>query len=125
LSALCLLVAGVLRASVATAGFTLAWQHSVEKTRWEEDYRIEAGALVLVQSRVAGFGAGMEPGAGAVLVDGMWRWHPEVAPLRELELTTSPFVSDYRLCWNGECKTLRELAHSHGIEVVTLAPCPA
>jgi hypothetical protein len=123
LSAVCLLVAGMLRATLATGAFTLQWQHSVEKTRWEEDYRVESGKLVLTQSRVAGSGAGMEPPSGARLVDGMWRWRPALAPLPEIRLTSSPFTQDYRLCWNGACHALREIAHSQGIEVVTVAPC--
>lgn len=123
MSAVCLLVAGVLRATLATDAFTLAWQHSVEKTRWEEDYRVESGRLVLAQSRIAGLGAGMEPPADAVLAGGVWRWRPAVAPLAKLRIVSSPFVSDYRLCWNGACSALRELARSNGVEVVTVAPC--
>lgn len=123
MSAVCLLVAGVVRATLATDAFTLAWQHSVEKTRWEEDYRVEAGSLVLIQSRVAAFGAGMEPPAGARLVDGMWHWRPDLAPLHEIRVTSSPFTADYRVCWHGACHPLREIVRSDGVEVVTVMPC--
>lgn len=123
MSAVCFLVAGALRATLAGDAFTLAWQHSVAKTRWEEDYRVEAGKLVPTQSRISGFGAGMEPPADAQLVGGMWRWRPQLPPLPEIRLASSPFTSDYRVCGNGWCRPLRELAHSGGVEVVTVTPC--
>ena len=116
-------MASVLRATLATQAFTLQWQHSVQTSLWEEDYRVEGGKLVLTQSRVECSGAGMEPAPDAKLVDGTWRWHPSLAPLSEIRITSSPFTSDYRLCWNGACKSLREVVHSDGIEVVTVAPC--
>ena len=123
MNAVCLLVAGVLRATLPTDAFTLAWRHSVEKTRWEEDYRIQGDRLVLTQSRVEGFGAGMEPAPGAVLVDGVWRWRPALPPLPELRLTSSPYTTDYALCWAHACRPLRVLAESGGVEVVVVAPC--
>jgi len=53
--------AGGLVVALATNAFTLAWTHSIEKIRWEEDYRVENGRLRLVEARIAGSGAGMEP----------------------------------------------------------------
>jgi len=123
LSAVCLLVAGVLRATVPSDTFTLGWQHSVEKTRWEEDYRVEGEALVLTESRVEGFGAGMEPAPRARLEHGTWHWRPDVPPLPSLRLTSSPYTADYRICWSGQCTALRRLVHSSGIEVVSVTPC--
>jgi hypothetical protein len=52
------------------------WTHSIEKIRWEEDWRIEDGALHLVEARIRGSGAGMEPPAGAVLKNGVWHYRP-------------------------------------------------
>jgi hypothetical protein len=133
LNAVCLLVAGTLRATLPTDVFTVAWDHSVEKTRWEEDYRVEAAhtdaaridalRLVAVESRVEGFGAGMEPAPGASLRQGVWRWRPALPPLPELRLTVSPYTADYRICWNGGCQPLHTLAGGDAIEVVTVAPC--
>ena len=123
MSAVCLLVAGVLRATLATDAFTVAWHHSVEKTRWEEDYRIEGDALVLTESRVEGSGAGMEPAPGARLVNGTWRWRPALPPLRNLRLTSSDYAADYAICWAGRCSPLRALARSNDVEVVTLTAC--
>ena len=123
MSAVCLVVAGVLRATVPADTFTLAWQHSVEKTRWQEDYRIEGELLVLTETRVEGSGAGMEPGPNAHLVDGSWHWRPDLAPLTSLRLTSSSYTADYAICWAGACRPLRELVGSRDTETVTLAPC--
>jgi hypothetical protein len=58
------LAAGALSAVLAVNAFTLSWIHSIEKIRWEEDWRIEAGALVIDEARIRGSGAGMEPPPG-------------------------------------------------------------
>jgi hypothetical protein len=100
------LAAGALHAFVATTQFTLAWTHSIEKMRWEEDYRVSAGHLELVEARIRGSGAGMEPPAGAVLRDGVWHYRPDVAPLGELRLARSTYTSDFELCADGRCRPL-------------------
>ncbi len=124
LSAICILAAGVLRASLPATEFTLAWEHSVEKTRWEERYVVDGARLRLVQARIEGFGAGMEPPADARFVDGGWTWQPALEPLPALRLTRSTYTSDYRLCWNGRCSTLGTLVGvtAEG-EVIAVAPC--
>ncbi len=108
---ICLVVAGMVRATLPAPDFTLAWTHSVEKTRWEERYRVEGDALVLVEARVAGSGAGMEPPASARLVDGVWVWRPH-ASLTELRLTESSYTADYTLCWRDGCRRLGALVGS-------------
>jgi hypothetical protein len=105
-NAICLIAAGVVRASLPASEFTLAWEHSVEKTRWEELYRIDGGKLALVEARVRGMGAGMEPAPDARFADGWWIWRPAVAPLRTLRLAASSYAPDYELCWNGRCSPL-------------------
>jgi len=122
-TAVCLLVAGALRATLPAESFTLAWVHSIEHTRWEEDYRVTPEALVLTQSRVEGFGAGMEPGPGATLAHGMWQWRPNLPPLPALHLAMSPYAGDYTLCVADRCSALRDLVGDPGVEAVTLAPC--
>lgn len=80
-------------------GFVLAWTHSIEKIRWEEYWQVQpsSGTLLLHTVRVRGFGAGMEPAAQAVLVDGAWQWHPRTRH-ESLRLTRSPFTDDYEWC---------------------------
>jgi hypothetical protein len=109
LNALCIFVAGALQATLPTNEVTLQWVHSIEKTRWQELYRVEGRQIKLVEARIEGSGAGMEPGPGARLINGWWKWRPN-ATLDALRLTLSPFTRDYDLCWRGRCHTLHSLA---------------
>jgi len=120
---LCLIVAGIVRATLPAPDFTLSWMHSVQKSRWEERYHVERDGLRLVTARVQGSGAGMEPAPAATLRDGWWTWHPQTA-VRELRLTRSDYTSDYTLCWRDRCRTLGDLvgATDDGA-VVTVRPC--
>ena len=77
---LCLAGAETLR--LAVTAFTLAWTHSVEHLRWEEDWRVTPAGLELVEARVQGSGAGMEPPEGARLAGGWWTWRPARPPQR-------------------------------------------
>ena len=72
---LCLASAGAVKA-LALAAFTLAWTHSIEKVEWQEDWRITPAGLELVEARVKGSGAGMEPPPEARLINGWFRWKP-------------------------------------------------
>jgi hypothetical protein len=72
---LCLASAGVVK-TLSIAAFTLVWTHSIEKVEWQEDWRLTPQGLELVQARVKGSGAGMEPPADARLVDGWFQWRP-------------------------------------------------
>ena len=123
---LCLWAAGKLLAALPVAAFTLGWTHSVEKTRWEEHYRIEGARLVLDEARVQGSGAGMEPAPDALWRDGAWRWTPAVAPLAELRLTASSYSADYELCSGRGCSALQALTGPlDDGTVVTAAGCAA
>ena len=78
LNVICLVVAGVVRATLPGPDFTLAWQHSVEKIRWEERYRLTGDQLTLYEARIEGNGAGMESPPGARLQGGQWVWQPTI-----------------------------------------------
>ena len=124
MNAACLFVAGLLHARIPAREFTVAWTHSVEKTRWEEQYRIDGARFVLEQARVQGSGAGMEPGPGARLQDGWWVWRPKLPPLPQLRLTLSPYTLDYDICWAGHCTPLHALVGVRsGVDVVDVRPC--
>ncbi|MBT0961067.1 DUF1850 domain-containing protein [Denitromonas iodatirespirans] len=101
---LCLSSDGLLRHLPGTQ-LTVSWMHSIEKIRWEEDWQLDDGQLVLVEARVRGSGAGMEPAPGARLIDGVWHYR---VPRREdrLALTHSPFTAGYTLCAAGQCRPL-------------------
>jgi len=121
----CLLVAGVVRATLPAPEFTLAWDHSVQKTRWEERYRVAGTELLLETARVQGSGAGMEPPPEAVFRDGWWTWRPATR-VPELRLARSPYTRDYALCWNGRCRSMEALIGPIATaDVVIVRPCAA
>jgi hypothetical protein len=120
------LAAGALAATLPLSSFTLAWTHSIEKIRWEEDYRVVGTRLVLEEARIKGSGAGMEPPAGARLVNGVWHYKPELPPLEKLRLTHSPYTAGYEICAEGACQPLTGVMPGlPEIEVVEVRPCAA
>jgi hypothetical protein len=103
---LCILAAGKLTA-LAVSAFTLSWQHSVEHVGWQEDWQVTAAGLVLVEARVKGSGAGMDPGEGARLEGGWWRWAPGTPPVAQLVLAASGATgSGWTLCTSLGCRML-------------------
>ena len=120
---LCLASAGAVK-TLSIAAFTLAWTHSIEKVEWQEDWRVIPQGLQLVQARVKGFGAGMEPPPEARLVKGWFQWKPARAPMPELMLGNSGAAGEWRLCSNGRCRTLSEIfGHPVGANVTTMSAC--
>lgn len=119
---LCLVTAAK-ATKVVTTAFTLIWTHSVEKTRWEEDWRIDQAGLTLSAARVKGSGAGMEPPAHARLEGGWYVWSSNQPALQKLVLARSGVVEDWRLCTRYECVAL-ELLIGTDSGAVTLSYCP-
>ncbi|MBI4984311.1 MAG: DUF1850 domain-containing protein [Rhodocyclales bacterium] len=118
------LAAGAASAVLAVEAFTLAWTHSIEKTRWEEDWRVAGSALVVGAARIRASGAGMEPPPGAVLENGVWHYRPALPPQRQLRLTHSPYAAGYELCIEGSCKPLAERLPGLAADaVIEVAPC--
>ncbi len=115
--------AGALVTVLSGNAFTLGWTHSVEKIRWEEDYRIENLQLVLRAARISGSGAGMEPPPDAQLKDGTWHYTPAVGPLEKLRLGRAGVTADYQLCQEGTCRALGTLIPEPHASVVELMPC--
>ena len=109
--------------------FTLAWMHSIEKVRWEEDYAVQANSklghppvLHALEARVRGSAAGMEPPDGAVLRDGWYAYTPQFQSPQVLRLTRSEFTPDYELCALGRCRPLSDWLPSDG-GVTELTAC--
>jgi hypothetical protein len=121
LSAVCWLVAGIVATKIHTSEFTLEWHHSVEKTRWEERYRVDGMNLLLISASIEAMGAGMEPPSDANFANGRWTWEP-MRSLTELRLTESPYTRDYVVCWQKQCNPLSTIVHS-GTGTVTVRPC--
>ena len=114
---------------VPTQTFTLAWQHSIEKVRWEEDYQLVPASsdanvadIVLVEARVKGSAAGMEPPADAYLKNGWYHYQPSMAPVHELRLTRSGYTPDYELCLGKRCSSLQQYVETDG-DVTLVRAC--
>lgn len=88
--------------NLAVQSFSLAWVHSVERTEWRENWRTQDQQLVLVNAKVRGSGAGMDPGEGATLRDGWWVWPGNGIPVPDLHLAVSgATVSGWQWCAKG------------------------
>lgn len=118
---LCIATGGTVIA-LAASSFTLSWIHSVERTRWDESWRVEAGRLAVVEARVRGAGAGIDlPDDAERTADG-WRYRPRLAPIPRLLLAASGATpSGWTLCAAGECL---ELAAEPGDPVAIWAAPP-
>lgn len=103
------IAAGAKVTVLAVSAFTLSWTHSVQKTRWEEDWRVTPSGLEITEARIQGSGAGMDPPADARLRGGWWRYRPDVPPRPELVLGASAATgSGWRVCGDGKCIDLAE-----------------
>ena len=120
---LCLISAGVTK-TLVVAAFTLVWTHSIEKIDWRENWRVTPQGLELVEARVKGSGAGMEPPPEARLVDGWFVWQPHRVPMPEVVLGNSGKAGEWRLCTKGTCRTLSTiLGHDVGPHPTTMRAC--
>lgn len=119
----CLLAAGAL-IHLHVASFTLAWTHSVEKIRWEEDYRAAPGGIMVTQDRLQGTGAGMEPPPDATF-DGKWfRYRPTLPPQKRVILRRSGMtVGDWQVCIKGQCRAMGSYLPDKKADPVILKIC--
>jgi hypothetical protein len=114
---------------VPTEHFTLAWNHSIEKVRWEEDYAVVPGSgpgqppvLKALTARVRGSAAGMEPPDDAVLRHGWYEYTPRMWSPQGLRLTRSVYTADYEWCMQGRCEPLGHWLPSDG-DITLLTAC--
>ena len=108
------------RAFIPVQQFTLAWMHTIEKVRWEEDYAVanDTGTsdvvLKAVAARVRGSGAGMEPPPDAQLNNGWYSYKPQISQPKVLRLTRSGFAADYEFCISNFCRPMSDFLPSDG-----------
>ena len=121
---ICFIAGGIAKALQVTA-FTLVWTHSVQKTDWQEDWQVSAGGLTLVEARIKGSSAGIDPPAEARLVDGWWRWQPPPVNRSEVVLAHSAAAGDWRICRSETCTPLHQIMGPGTTGPVTMLPCPA
>ena len=119
----CVAAGGVVVA-LAIESFTLAWTHSIEKIRWEEDWRVAGDQLLLTEARIRGNGAGMEVPPGSTFDHGVWHYDPLVPPLDVLRLTQSDFAAGYEICQRDRCEPLAASApRARSGDVMELRAC--
>jgi hypothetical protein len=102
---ICLAVGAVI-VPLMSDRITLAWMHSVEKVPWEEEWQATPAGLEILEARVKGSGAGMEPPPDARLVHGAWAWKPKVPPQAEVIMRRSGATADWRICIAGQCRPM-------------------
>ncbi len=120
--ALCILSAGKLTVLAATS-FTLSWTHSVEKIEWREQWAIDDGRLGIVESRVQGSGAGMDPPEGSVFEDGWWVYRPDLPPQEKLLLARSGATgSGWSLCTSEKCLEIGAEGAPEPVEIRACEP---
>jgi hypothetical protein len=118
---LCILAAGKMTV-LAVGAFTLAWTHSVQKTRWEEDWQVTAAGLVVTEARIESSGAGMDPPEGSVFDGRVWHYKPKVPPVPKVLLARSGAVGPWRLCSAQGCMDFD--GPGAGGDPVELSACP-
>lgn len=100
------LAAGALVVALGADEITLGWRHSVQKTLWEEVWRETPDGLRLVEARIEGSGAGMDPPDGATLRGGFWRWTPALPVLTEVVMRRSGATADWTICIGAACRPM-------------------
>jgi hypothetical protein len=122
LPGICLVAAGTV-VHLGVSLLTLAWTHSVEKIRWEEDYRATPAGLVVTEDRLQGTGAGMEPPPDATFDGTWWRYHPKIGPQPQVILRRSGMtVGDWQVCIGSACKPMGHYVGEKADPVV-MKPC--
>lgn len=116
-------------AYVPVQAFTLAWTHSIEQVRWEEDYVVKAPLndsapprLVAGIARVRGSAAGMEPPPEAVLRDSWYEYQPSQDLPPALRLTRSQYVPDFEWCVGQRCRPMTDIFPTDG-GITLLSAC--
>lgn len=112
---------------VPAQDFTLAWTHSIEKVRWEEDYAVrfddqDQPVLIAGRARIKGSAAGMDPPPDAIHENGWYVYQPDPRPEPPLRLTRSGYTPDYDWCVKGSCQPLGNIMPSDG-GITLLYPC--
>jgi hypothetical protein len=113
------LAGALLAVSLEVTSFNLVWTHSVEKIEWQEQWQVVQGVqgrahvdgppllLQLVEARVQGSGAGMEPPPNALREGPWWVWQPEQPALPVLRLAVSGATGRaWQLCTALGCRDL-------------------
>jgi hypothetical protein len=119
---LCLASAGVVKI-LSVAAFTLVWTHSIEKVDWQEDWRIMSHGLELVQARVKGSGAGMEPPRKRGWWMAGFNGNRGARRCRK-SCSAIPACRRMAACHDGSCRTLSDIfGQPVGVNITTMSVC--
>ncbi len=124
-SACIALATGAALVVLPTRTITLGWIHTVEKTRWEEDYAASPDGVAITEARIEAIGAGMEPPSSAIRDGKWWRYRPLLPSLPSVDLANSTFAEGYSLCWNSECRPLAAIAPRGQPVSIAVSECAA
>jgi hypothetical protein len=124
IAAICIGIVGATSIAILpTDTVTLSWTHTVEGTRWEEDYAISNRKLVIREARVKRSGAGMDAPSDAMWSGGWWHYVPSLGPLPQVVLANSVFAPGYRVCWGGKCSQLNDMLARSSFVKLEPRPC--
>lgn len=100
MNSLCVLITGKAAGCITGLLFSLGWTHSIEKTHWIENWRVEHEQMVLQEVFVKGSGAGIDPAPNAVLENGWYHWQPlDAVVVPSISLANSELTPDnWKLC---------------------------
>jgi len=106
--ALLCVAAGSFSVAIYAPRFTLSWEHAVERVEWSETWRVHTKTMRLIEARIKGSGAGMEPPRNAVLKDGWFVYLPKIQPQTRMVMPDSADTKPTRLCLPGDkCRPIR------------------
>lgn len=106
--ALLCLAAGAYSAAVEAPRFTISWEHSIEHVEWRETWAVQNAALVPIEARIKGTGAGMEPPPDARREGGWYVYVPHLSPQTRISYPDSGFAKPLQLCvGDAPCRPIR------------------
>jgi len=106
--ALLCVAAGSFSVAIYAPRFTLSWEHAVERVEWRETWRVHTKTMRLIEARIKGSGAGMEPPKDAVLKDGWFVYVPKAGPQTRMAMPDSASAKPVRLCLpDDKCRPIR------------------
>lgn len=90
--------------------FTLKWVHSIERSGWEETWRVTADGFLPVSARIKTGGSGMEPPPSSNFLDGWYVYVPNIGPVLEIVIPDSDFTPPMQICVQDDCAPLSKAA---------------
>lgn len=94
------------------ATFTLKWMHSIEKSGWEETWRVTKDGFMPVLAKIRTGGSGMEPPTSSIFREGWYEYIPTVGPVSDIIIPDSDFTLPMQFCVQDDCAPLSDVAQT-------------